>query len=80
MPPLKKVNLNTQPLEKINLNMQPLEKINIKDLEKTIKTNDFHEYEFNISDSRIKYFDKIIKENPKMSAKKVDILNHLKSL
>ena len=37
MPPLKKVNLNTQPLEKINLNMEPLEKINIKDLEKTIK-------------------------------------------
>ena len=37
MPPLKKVNLNTQPLEKINLNMQPIEKINIKDLEKTIK-------------------------------------------
>ena len=47
MPPLKKVNLNTQPLEKINLNMppfkkvnlntQPLEKVNIKDLEKNIK-------------------------------------------
>ena len=80
MPPLKKVNLNTQPLEKINLNVQPLEKINIKDLEKTIKKNDFHEYELNISDSRIKYFDKIIKENQKMSAKKIDILNHLKSL
>ena len=37
MPPLKKINLNTQALEKINLNTQPLEKINIKDLEKTIK-------------------------------------------
>ena len=90
MPPLKKVNLNTQPLEKINLNMppfkkvnlntQPLEKVNIKDLEKTIKKNDFHEYELNISDSRIKYFDKIIKGNPKMSDKKIDILNQLKSL
>ena len=37
MPPLKKINLNTQPLEKINLNTQPLEKINIKDSEKAIK-------------------------------------------
>ena len=89
MPPLKKVNLNTQPLEKINLNMPPFKKVNlntqplevnIKDLEKNYKRNDFHEYELNISDSRIKYFDKIIKENPKMSAKKIDILNQLKSL
>ena len=81
MPPFKKVNLNTQPLEKVNLNTQTLEKVNIKNLEKTIKKkkNDFHEYELNISDSRIKYFDKIIKENPKMSAKKIDILNQLKS-
>ena len=70
MPPLKEVNLNTQPLEKVNFNAQPLEKINMKDLEKTIKKNDFYDYELNISDSRIKYFDKIIKENPKMSAKK----------
>ena len=74
MPPLKKVNLNMP-------NMPPLEKINIKDLEKTMKKKkDFYNYELNISDSRIKYFDKIIKENPKMSAKKIDILNHLKSL
>ena len=80
MPPLKKGNLNTQPLEKINFNTQPYEKININDLEKTIKKNDFHEYELNISDSMIKYFDKIIKENPKMSVKKIDIINQLKSL
>ena len=80
MAPFKKVNLNTQPLEKVNLNMQPLEKVNIKDLEKTIKNFFFYDYELNISDSRIKYFDKIIKENPKMSAKKIDILNQLKSL
>ena len=80
MPPLKKVNFNTQPLEKVNLNTQPLKKVNIKDLEKTIKKKDFYEYELNISDSRIKYFDKIIKENPKMLAKKIDILNQLKSL
>ena len=78
MPPLKEVNLNMQPLGKINLNTQPLKKVYIKDLEKTIKKIDFHKYELNISDSRIKYFDKIIKENPKMSAKKIDILNQLK--
>ena len=35
-----------------------------------MKNGDFYEYELNISDSRIKYLDKIIKENPKMSAKK----------
>ena len=74
MPPLKEVNFNTQPL-----NTQPLKKINIKDLEKTRK-NDFYNYELNISDSRIKYLDKIINENPKMSAKKIDILNQLKML
>ena len=74
MPPLKEVNFNMQPL-----NTQPLKKINIKDLEKTRK-NDFYNYELNISDSRIKYLDKIINENPKMSAKKIDILNQLKML
>ena len=45
-----------------------------------MKDNKFYKYELNISDSRIKYLDKIIKENPKMSAKKVDIINQLKSL
>ena len=45
-----------------------------------MKDGGFYEYELNISDSRIKYLDKIIKENPKMSAKKVDIINQLKSL
>ena len=33
-----------------------------------------------MSDSRIKYLDKIIKENPEMSAKKIDIINQLKLL
>ena len=42
--------------------------------------NKFYKYEINISDSRIKYLDKIIKENPKMPAKKIDIINQLKSL
>ena len=45
-----------------------------------MKNSDFYEYELNISDLRINYFDKIIKENPKMSAKKIDIINQLKSL
>ena len=45
-----------------------------------MKDGEFHEYELNISNSRIKYLDKIIKENPKMSAKKIDIINQLKSL
>ena len=30
--------------------------------------------------SRIKYLDKVIKENPKISAKEIDIINQLKSL
>ena len=45
-----------------------------------MKDAEFYEYELNRSDSRIKYLDKIIKENPKMSAKKIDIINQLKSL
>ena len=35
-----------------------------------MKNSKFYEYELHISDSRIKYLDKIIKENPKMSTKK----------
>ena len=45
-----------------------------------MKDGEFYEYELNISNSRIKYLDKIIKENPKMSAKKIDIINQLKLL
>ena len=45
-----------------------------------MKNSEFYEYELNISDSRINYFDKIIKENPKMSSKKIDIKNQLKLL
>ena len=45
-----------------------------------MKNSEFYEYELGISDSRINYLDKIIKENPKMSAKKIDIINQLKSL
>ena len=45
-----------------------------------MKNSEFYEYELNRSNSRIKYLDKIIKENPKMSAKEIDIINQLKSL
>ena len=45
-----------------------------------MKNSEFYEYELNISNSRIKYLDKKIKENPKMSAKEVDIINQLKLL
>ena len=45
-----------------------------------MENSKFYKHELNISDSRINYFDKIIKENPKMSAKEIDIINQLKSL
>ena len=44
-----------------------------------MKNSEFYEYELNISDSRIN-LDKIIKENPEMSTKKIDIISQLKSL
>ena len=58
----------------------PLEKLNPNFIEKIMKNSKFYEYELNISDSRIKYLDEIIKENPKMSTKKIDIINQLKTL
>ena len=63
-----------------NIDPTTLEKLNSKYIEKIMKSSEFYEYELNISDLRIKYFDKIIKENPKMSTKKIDIINQLKSL
>ena len=45
-----------------------------------MKDAEFYEYELNISNSRIKYLDKIINENPKMLTKTIDIINQLKSL
>ena len=57
-----------------------LKKIDTKQLERNLKDGKFYEHELNISDSRIKYLDKIIQENPKMSAKKIDIINQLRSL
>ena len=57
-----------------------LEKLNPKYIEKIMKKREFYEYELSISDSIIKYFDKIIKENPEMSAKEIDTINQLKTL
>ena len=54
--------------------------MDFEEIEQKMKDNEFYEYELNISDSRIKYLDKIIKENPKMSVKKIDIINQLKLL
>ena len=57
-----------------------IKNLDFEKIEKKLKDGEFYEYELNISDSRIKYLDKMIKENPKISAKKKDIINQLKSL
>ena len=76
------INLNKiQNIEKDNIFSSPeLKKLDIEQIEKNFKNNEFYEYELNISNSRIKYLDKITKENPKMSAKEINIINQLKSL
>ena len=68
--------------ELLNIERDPtkLKKLDTEQIERNLKDGEFYEYELNISDSRIKYLNKIIKENPKMSAKKIDIINQLKSL
>ena len=43
-----------------------------------MKNDKFYEYESNISDARMKYFDKTIKENPEILTKKINIINKLK--
>ena len=45
-----------------------------------MKDGEFYEHELNTSDSRIKYLHKMIKQNPKMSAKRKDIINQLSTL
>ena len=40
----------------------------------------FYKNELEISNARIKYLDKIIKKNPKMSTKKVNMIKELKNL
>ena len=68
--------------ELLNTERDPekLKELDVEQIERNLEDAEFYEYELNISDSRIKYLDKIIKENPKMSAKKIDIINQLKSL
>ena len=57
-----------------------LKKIDTEKIKRNLKDDKFYKYDLNISDSRIKYLDKLIKENPKMSAKEINIINQLKSL
>ena len=45
-----------------------------------MKNDKFYEDGLNISDARMKYFDKMIKENPEMSTKKINIINKLREL
>ena len=68
--------------ELLNIERDPtkLKELDVEQIERNLKDGEFYEYELSISNSRIKYLDKIIKENPKMSAKKIDIINQLKSL
>ena len=42
-----------------------IEELDFEQIEKKLKDGEFCEYELNISDSRIKYLDQIIKKNPK---------------
>ena len=49
-------------------------------MEKNIEDKKFYKHELDISDSRINCLDKIIKENPKMSNKKIDIINQSRTL
>ena len=55
-------------------------KINPKYMTQLMKNDIFYKNELEISNARIKYLDKIIKKNPKMSTKKRDMINELKSL
>ena len=57
-----------------------LKKIDTEKIKIKLEDNEFYKYELDISDSRTNYLDKIIEENPKISAKKIDIINQLKLL
>ena len=70
----KLLDIKKDPTKKI------IEKLDAEQIEKKLKDGEFYEYKLNISDSRMKYLDKIIEENPKMSTKKKDIINQLKLL
>ena len=70
----KLIDIKKDPIKK------RIKKLDAEEIERKLKEGEFYEYELNISDSRIKYLDKIIKENPKMSDKEKDIISQLKSL
>ena len=71
---------NLSELLNIERDLIKLKELDTEQIERNLKDDEFYEYELNISDSRIRYLYNIIKENPKMSAKKIDIINQLKSL
>ena len=64
---------NLSELLNIERDSTKLKELDVEQIERNLKDAEFYEYELNISNSRIKYLDKIIKENPKMAAKKIDI-------
>ena len=60
-----------------------LEKLNPKYVDKFLKNDklkEFYRYESEISNARIKYFNRIINENPKISIRKISILTKLTEL
>ena len=59
-----------------------LKKLDPKYMEKIInkELREFYKHELEISNARIKYFNKIIERNPEMSTKTIDIINGLKYL
>ena len=70
----KLIDIKKDPTKKMIKELDP------EQIERKLKDGEFYDYELNISDSRIKRLDKMIEQNPKMSAKKKDIINQLKSL
>ena len=71
---------NLSELLNIERDLTKLKELDTEQIQGNLKDGKFYEYELNISDPRYFNLDKIIKENPKMSAKKIDIINQLKSL
>ena len=60
-----------------------LEKLNPKHIDKLLendKSKELYRYESEISNARIKYFDRIINENPEISIRKISIITKLKEL
>ena len=62
-------------LKKNFISSSKIKELDFQKIEKKMKDGEFYEYELNISNSKIKYLEKIIKKNPKMSARKIDVIN-----